>query len=370
MKGLYRRLPPVSPDTSGFCSVIMRTDGVGILDDPQGCATNYISGEEADIQLDTRVFASHLSDIDVVFGSQKCLLERFQESRDLLAPAFSAFGGSPVTSLIGTDLRAAARECSERFALPCCAVELNGHDAYDTGVAATLLALGKLLLKPQGEPLPNSVNLLGVNALDLGARTVQLLPERISENGTPVLSAWGGFATAEQMRRAARAQRNIVLTVSGIPLAEWMEETFGIPYSVWMPRKADGCVPHRRERVLILGEQLSSNRLRTILRRYFGFQTVCVACLFTMDERWREPGDLKIGNEEELSALFRIGTFDLCICDPLFSALAPGGCPIIGLPHPAISGKQYMEQMPLLTEKELTGWLEDALLQIGLHGGE
>ena len=370
MNGLYRCLPPASPDTSGFCSVMMRTDGIGVLDDPQGCVTNYISYEESDYSLETRVFASKLSDIDIIFGSQKRLLERFQKKRKLLEPSFAVFGGGPVSSLIGTDLRAAARECAACCGLPCCAVELNGHDAYDVGVSKTLLALGKLFLETRGEPVPGSVNLLGVNALDLGERTVRALPGYVTAHGTPVLAAWGGFATADQMRRAARAQRNLVLTVSGLPLAAWMEEILGIPYTVWMPSAVPDTVPLRRERVLILGEQLSSNRLRAILKSRFGFRDVRVACLFTMDERYRQPDDLQPEGEDGLAALFHSGAFDLCICDPVFFPLVPARLPTLGLPHLAVSGKLYAEQAPLLTENELIRWLREALLKVNLPGGK
>ena len=115
-----------------------------------------------------------------------------------------------------------------------------------------------------------------------------MLRTYLHDQGLQVVTDFGASDTVEQWARAARAGRNIVASASGLKLARKMEDDLGIPYELACNTTAFDALIVGLEldcdpRILVVGEQLTSNILRRLLRMA-GATSVDVATFFTRQE--------------------------------------------------------------------------------------
>lgn len=380
MKNLWQSIPPFSPDTSGFCSVISGTDGMGIIDDAQGCVSNYRTMEETKPIDPPRICTSEISDIEVIMGTENAIFSIFEKIAPTLKPkpTFVVLAGSPIASIIGTDLRIVADEFYKTYHIPAINVELTGHDTYDNGISLTLEALGRLFLQPSNESIPKSVNILGCNHVDMGDYNSNDLCNWIQEHGFSVISAWGHTVTMAQMQNASKAEVNLVVTASALPLAKWMKKTLHIPYICGIPfgitqselliKQMIGVKNNtllspinREETILLIGEQFQVNALRNALRLDYGFNKITVASFFSMESDYLEDGDIHLNNEEEFEEFITGKLFDICFCDPFFKYILPRSCRWISFPHRGVSNKLFIDQIPQYIGEKANKWLTQTL---------
>jgi nitrogenase molybdenum-cofactor synthesis protein NifE len=377
MKDLWQYIPPFSPDTSGFAAVLYGTDGIGVIDDVRGCSGNHFAAEESRPGLCKRVAVSKIGNEDAVLGTRDKILTRFRQLAEPLNPTFVLLCGSPISSLIGTDLGAAAEAITQESGLPASHVDLSGHDAYDEGLSRTLECLAKLLTIPYTGPRAG-INLLGANHIDWVDAQVDALSGWAAEQGLSVLANWGGEACAADMRFAATAVCNLAVTVSGIRAAKWLRQAYGTPFVAGAPfgrawsqlllqALEHGVQPlppppvRGGARCLLVGEQLTCNALRATLRAHFGFGDVAVASFFRMEKGLMESGDIRLRSEADCRDLLTLGGFPLIFGDPFLEYYVPGRCRFIPLPHRAISAKLYLDLIPELTGDQADCWLESIL---------
>ncbi|MGN0967994.1 MAG: nitrogenase component 1 [Oscillospiraceae bacterium] len=376
MNNLYKYLVPFLADTFGFQEVVDVTDGMGILDDCSPYKGQVSRTDTAEPYSGLRMVSSWIRMEDVIGGTKAKLLETFRKSFREFDPAFVLIGTAPVASMIGTDLEDVADSITRESGIPAAAVELNGHKYYDQGISASLLALAKLLVRPAEEKIPGGVNLIGGNAIDWTARNVRGVRAWAEENGFWVVSQWGGRETAENLRQAARAEINLVTAAAGLATAQWMEREFDIPYISaapfgrgWAARVAaalkSGTQPELPQsgepaRVLIVGEQLTSNAIRATLELDYGMGGVDVATFFTFSKALARPGDKRVKGEDALKKLMG-GGYDFIIADPDLRVLAPETCRWIDLPHGAVCFENTGDPVPLLTGENLNRWLDRVL---------
>ncbi len=348
MKDYWKLLVPFSPDTSGFCSVINGTDGAGVIDDPQGCVTNYLIYEE-DRKIPQRVYNSQLCNMDVVFGSEEKLLKRFEEAALPTNPAFALLGGSPISALIGTDLESAAATLEERFSVPSAAVNLTGYLYYHEGVRETYLSLARLLFereKSEKTIIPDSVNLLGCCPLDIGVSGCEAAEKCARENGQTVLSAWGGTGCSlKDMKNAGSAEKNLVMSADAVPLAEYLREKYGTPWEIWVPfepealqKTAFADLPE----CLIIGEPFVSRGISRVLEKH-GLARCLTAGFFPTS-----PGDYDhpLKEEGDLLSLLREKRWDVVVGDPSFQSVCGKWNGFVPLLHRAVSGLLYTASAP------------------------
>ena len=285
MKNLYKYLPPFLADTFGFQEIIDVTDGMGILDD---CAPYKGKVSRTDINepyRGSRMVCSNIRMEDVIGGTKAKLMDAFRKNYRQFDPAFVLLSNAPVSSMIGTDLEDVCATITEESGIPAASVDLAGHKYYDHGLSETMLALAKLLTEPSEEKIPHSINLIGGNAIDWNAQTLREIRSWITKRGFHIISQWGGPERAVNLKQAARAELNLVLTASGLATAKWMEREFGIPYIAAAPFGTDWCArlrcamnyPDQKDvlelpedtnlpHILIVGEQLTSNAIRNTLQ--------------------------------------------------------------------------------------------------------
>lgn len=377
MNNLYKQLAPFLADTFGFQEVMDVTDGMGILDDCspyKGAASRTADRESFD---GSRMVSTWIRSEDVIGGTKAKLLETFRSNYRQFDPAFVMLSTAPVSSMIGTDLEDAAAAITAESGIPAASVELAGHKYYDHGISETLLALAKLLVEPAQEKIPNGINLIGGNAIDWSAQTVEAVQMQMHKRGFPVVSQWGGRERAENLRQAAKAEMNLVTAASGLATAKWMQREFGIPYVAavpfgihWSSRitfalrdKTPLDLPEistDNAHILLLGEQLTCNAIRAALQEDYNVSGAHVATFFTFEKSLALPGDRRLKSEDALKELLHSGVYDLVIGDRDYSVLAPDGLDWVDLPHGAVrvsGGGSF----PDLTYFNLNCWLESEL---------
>jgi len=382
MKNLYKYLPPFLADTFGFQEIIDVTDGMGILDD---CSAYKGKVSRTDIHepyRGSRMVCSWIRMEDVIGGTKAKLMETFRKSCKEFDPSFVLVSNAPVSSMIGTDLEDVTDTITAESGIPAASIDLTGHKYYDHGLSKTMLTLAKLLVEPTGEKIPHSVNLIGGNAIDWSAQTMREIRTWITKRGFQIVSQWGSMERAANLKQAARAELNLVLTVSGLATAKWMEKEFGIPYIAAAPFGTDWCArlrcamcyPDQRDvlelpedtaepHILILGEQLTANAIRNTLQHAYKMGGTHVATFFTFEKSLSRPGDKRLKSEDDLKELLHSGTYDLVIGDQELSVLAPEGVRWVDLPHGAIRVNYEGEGFPSLIYSNLNFWLDSALAE-------
>jgi nitrogenase molybdenum-cofactor synthesis protein NifE len=366
MKNLFRFLPPFAPDYSGVCSALFELGGLMIIIDASGCTGNYTGYDEPRwYGSPGRVLCSRLREIDAVLGDEAKLFRKAEAYLQTHQTPFIALLGSPAPMIIGMDYRAITTELAQRFTLPALAFDTNGLRHYDQGAAQAYLEMARLFVKPPERKVEEGVNIIGALPLNLGnPANFHLLRKTVEQEGYTVISSWSMDCDPPTVTRAAEATLNLVVSVSGLTAARYLEKEYGIPYLVGMPigkqavkrwrelirRGCSGWLaegPPSPEKTgpaaLVIGEQVTANAIRNCLRDDFGFVRVDVASYFTMDAGFMETGDRRLHAEADLMALTEQGSYEVIVGDPLYQPLTTTGRRgvYIGLPHYAVSSKIF-----------------------------
>ena len=347
MKGFYQYLAPFAPDYSGAVGVLFGMGGLVVLCDPGGCSGNVCGYDEPRFYGGSQaLYSAALRDMDTIFGKDD-LLER----KILLAASerdyrFIALVGTPVVSVIATDLKGLCRLLSRKTGLPVISVDTHGMDLYDRGAQKAWTALLNLMDRPRaagGEP--ECVGVLGAAPLDMPSRlSLDAFRECVCAAlpGAPVRF----YGTLEPMDCVTR---HVVVSPSGLKAARAMRDRWGIPYSVSFPMNPEfgrvlkeldriGAAP---EKILVVHQQVLADGLRRhILAR--GGSSVEVGSWFIMDGELTVPGDLSFSDEDEFVETAEKGGYGLIIADPLMRrALKNFKGRFIDLPHFAVSGDLF-----------------------------
>lgn len=318
-------------DILGLQTLMNNTDGIAVLDDassykplrytqggvgrpenrrgPRGKHNGYFGTQ--------RVVSSEVRESNVITGTTEPVWTAVNTGVEAFHPDFLLLATAPCAAMIGSDLSEAADRVQAEYHLPAAAVNLDGQKDYLFGTSMALEAMGKILLEKR-DTRPNTVNLLGCNTVDWSEDMVRETEQWLAASGWQVLSRWGSKETAEHFRNAVTASVNLVVNVSGLRLARYMEREFGIPYIVGAPFGAVRCAHLLEElnsgqrgpkpepctelpEALVIGEQLAADAIRRGLEAR-GFAGVRVCSFYEMDKAEMRPGDRKLVSEDELAA--------------------------------------------------------------------
>ena len=329
MKRLWKTIPPCLSDILGFQALMNNTEGLGIIDDASGYKPlRYLSGEnrhpggrcggrQSGSFSSERLVVSDLEETDIITGTEAKVRRAAEMGVPKYHPKFILLATAPCAAMIGSDLTTTAQYITQKYGIPAAVVDIDGQKDFLYGISLALEAMGKLLLEQQGT-ISDSVNLLGCHSIDWSESMVQETAQWLEGNGFRVLSRWGSKESTENLKRASAAAVNLVVNVSGLRLARYMEREFGIPYIVGAPFGQAWCAhladalrsrrPHTQAegaaespRALIIGEQLMADAIRRGLETR-GFARVLVCSFFEMDKQEMRPGDKKLVSEDDLSA--------------------------------------------------------------------
>lgn len=331
MKRLWTKIPPCMSDILGLQALMNNTSGIAIVDDassykplryaqggvgrpenrrgPGGKHNGYFGTQ--------RVVSSEIREANVVTGTAEQVWTAVETGIEVFRPDFMLLATAPCAAMIGSDLAETADRVRAERRIPAAAVNLDGQKDYLYGTGMALEAMGKLLLDKR-DVRPGTVNLLGCNTVDWSEEMVRETEHWLASNGWQVLSRWGSRETTANLKNASAAEKNLVVNLSGLRLARYMEAEFGIPCVVGAPFGTARCArlleelragtsspgpeqPEDGPEALIIGEQLAADAIRRGLEER-GFARIRVCSFFEMDKGLMRPGDKKLVSEDELEA--------------------------------------------------------------------
>lgn len=344
MKGLRKYLTPFAPDQSGAVSVLYELGGILVICDAGGCTGNICGFDEPRwFTHKSAVFSAGLRDMDAILGRDDRLVDKLRQAAEQLEASFAAIIGTPVPAVIATDYQALRRLAERRTGLPILTVDSNGMELYDAGAEKAWLALFRRFATEPCPVEPGRIGVLGMTPLDFGTGDpARRMTETLTAQGWRQVDCYGMGAGLEAIRRAGGAEENLVVSPSGLGAAEYLKKTFGTPYRVLDPLGAS-LLPageYTGRRALVIHQQVRANALREALLDR-GCASVTAATWFRQLPGLTQPGDLRLREEDDLTALLAGGDYDLVLGDEMMREAAPGYAgEWIDLPHFAVSGRR------------------------------
>lgn len=382
MNKLCVTLPPFSPDYSGVCSALFELNCLCVIHDASGCTGNYVGYDEPRwYGSRAKVFCSGLREMDAVLGLDEKLIAKVVAAGRDLSPDFVAILGSPVPMVIGTDMGGIAHEIQTELGIPAFGFNCTGLRFYSRGVAEALCSLiDRFTPAEQKHETGDTLNVIGLTPLDFSSNAnAEDICAFLARNGFQVTARFSMGITMEQVRKAATADVNLVVSESGLKPAQLLREKFGIPYVVGTPvandvdlvdelRAAaiDGVNRTIRDEsgeggVLVVADQILENSLRRSILKKNPDASVCVGTMFGLNEEISAGQDLDIENERSLLRILRGHRFSKLVADPMICELVEpdDGIETHPLPHVAISSKAHWDRYPLFTGDEMERFVDD-----------
>ncbi|NLA87764.1 MAG: hypothetical protein GX847_10910 [Clostridiales bacterium] len=381
-------LPPFAGDYTGVCSALFELNCLVVIDDAACCTRNYINCDEPRWSESRKsAFSSRLRTIEAVLGDEERLISQTVDAAQRIKPDFTAMVSTPVPSIIGRDMDGIARDIQARSGVPALGFNTTGFQYYDKGVSSAILALVKRFADKHAETKPGSVNILGLTPLDFSANdNSRLLCSVLEENGFNVRCSFLMQTNLDRVRRSSSAEVNLVVSQSGWAAAEYMREHFDIPYVAAMPLGTEysqavinalkraardkqsrvmntAAQDGAAKKILIIGEQVIANSIRSALYQKGCKANTAVASFFGMNPELTAPGDVQLKSESHLIELLTSGIYRGLIADPLINDI-PAAADLTrhDLPHPAVSGMLHWDDVPLFLsdsfETTLQSWFQ------------
>ena len=339
MKGFFRYIPPFAPDYSGAVSALYGAGGMVVLCDPGGCSGNVAGYDEPRFYgTKPEFFSAAIREMDTIFGRddrlERKIISAAALNRDL---AFIALVGTPVVSVIGTDLKAIAKKVENATGIPAFAVETNGMDDYSLGEEKAITAYLRRFS----------------DALSAG----QIIADHPGLLGATPLNAAGGDDLAAACNTAGEPYK-CCSAASCIAVGRFFQTALDYPETPELLRAADEIASriaaHQAKRVLIVHQFAAADRLRRILTERLcpagGAQDLApiridTGSFFAADHRLLRMNGL--AGEENLAfsgedELVRASSdYDLVAADSLYFR-AVRSAQTVPFPHRALSAQLFL----------------------------
>lgn len=247
------------------------------------------------------------------------------------------------------------------------------------------------------------VNLLGLTPLDFSVvGNATTLKQIVTDAGFTLQSSWSMGDTLDTLAEAANADVNAVLSSTAFYLAQYMRDTYGIPYVVGIPMGEKGTADWLealrncdssyltgftgQEKyikaqyaladlnawktepvyadtpcdVLVIGEPVYLLSMKAMLQQEMGISDVRMLCPLADAPRWLleqvEVASVEDVIRQECRKARRV------IADPIYARLLPDEKEkFISMPHEAYSGRHYHADMPIFVGPSFSAWLKNKL---------
>lgn len=363
-----RIISTYTADVSGVPSALFELGGMVIMHDASGCNSTYNTHDEPRwYDFDSMVYISGLSEMEAIMGDDEKLINDIVRDASELSPNFIALCGTPIPMMIGTDFDAVCAVIEKRTGIPAIPVKTNGMNTYIKGASMAFLGLAKRFLTACGKTENLSCNILGVTPLDFSVNTsVESMKNVLSENGIELTSCWAMGDSLDNIKRSAGASVNLVVSASGMEVARYMKNTFGIPYVIARPtgdcltkkiiedlkqsaldsidrtsyRTDNDCSDAQ---VVVIGEGVASESLAYEIREKLGLKCRIVCATDNMGIQLSK-GSVVARDEDELLPLLKNAR--VIIADPLYKPICPEGVGFVALPHEGFSGRIFRKDIP------------------------
>lgn len=341
MKKAYKILPVYTGDVSGFASALYELGGMLVIHDPSGCNSTYNTHDEVRwYKQEALIYISGLNDIDAITGNDDKFINDIVRACEDMKPKFIALANSPLPYLNGTDFKGISKIVEDKTGVPCFYVQTNAMHDYTKGASEAFLAFAKKMLKPADKKIEGGINILGSTPLD-HVKTEFVIPE-----GKTIVSNWAYKTSLEDVLKAPQAELNLVVSSTGLAVAEYMKKEFGIPYEL-MGSYLD--TKREKSRDYIVGEPVISGYIASEIKKKYGTDFNVIATTEITDGLLTDCERKCHGEDEIREAL---SDAEIIIGDPLFELVSPKSAKFIRLPHFAMSGRLYRKEIPDLMRLE------------------
>lgn len=358
--------PPPAPDFSGIASLLQEWTCETLLLTPGGCKSCIESADGIGSIKDLKSTRFH--DVQVCMGCEEAITKA--AVHQFTGSGLLCLLGSAVIKTVGMDARGIAGEV-EQSGRPCVYLDSNGFEEAPPAMAKAWLTLGQKLLSNYLDNCPEKkknscvIWILGYSKLGTGKKEhLDPITERLRNIGCSV-NIWSNKETESN---GILPFLTWVVSTEGLKLAQWMEETFHIPYVEAMPvgeimlesfihriRSIKDKIPYQEQKIMqpeitdsrkvvIIGEPVLSFGIKTYLQKEKGFQNVHISAYAPtqgMQSFYRQYAKevLLCTTQEELCGQ----NADIVIADPLFLPLFKEDIIQIPLPYFVFSGRIFAE---------------------------
>lgn len=163
---------------------------------------------------------------DVTFGSAESMHKAFKEIVAEYRPKCVMLVTTCVIEVIGDDYDAIAEELTKQYSIPVMAVHTEHFKCEDhfPGFERAITACQSIM---QPQECDGSVNVLGQRFGDFADTELYAL---LTKSGVKIGVQLPSGCTSDDIRRAPAAKINIVVNDIALPLAQKMQEQYGVPY--------------------------------------------------------------------------------------------------------------------------------------------
>lgn len=368
MKNCARILSIYASDTAGVCSMLYELGGLIIVHDASGCNSTYATHDEPRwYSKPAMVYISALTEMDAIMGGDTKLLEDAARAARELRPRFIALCGSPMPYMTGVDFDAVAQELETMTGLPVLGLHTNGIGSYIAGAGQALEKYLQRFARLEVEKNTRlSVNLLGATPLDFsGSPQIKGIRDVLEKGKLHIQSCMAMDADPAELQNCGKAHVNLLLSASGLPAAEWMKKTFGIPFVAGVPygeKFADKVLQDIRlaaedgeDRFPCAERPDPGDRSLAIVGESIGAASLACASAEparilvpeALNPSFLLPTDRVFADEDEVTELF--GGSGAVLADPMYQPVIPAGVRFYPLPHEAFSGRCFRDRIPVLT---------------------
>jgi hypothetical protein len=377
----YHHLLPLATGYFGVSSALYDFDGLVVVYGPAGGAWHInIEDEPRWYRGPATVVGAGLLEMDVILGNDDKFIDNIVKTAKGLDRRFVALSGTPISEIIGTDLKGYVRTIAARTDMPVFMVPTAGSEPYPEGASKALLALADKFMDPNATKRPKGINILGAIHLSTGKEQhLEPLVKVLEADGFELVGMFSASVPGqddplEGVRQAPGAAINAVISTSGLGLAERLYADHAIPFVAGLPVGIAGrdaflallrgeqpaaspevqqAAPQRH--ALVIGEPVLSYGLQYCLTRDFGIPQVDVVSvtpsgpLFQASEGCagllaeRGPNDVDTDEEGKIKELMNAPDVDLIVADPCYRALLDSSATFVPLPHIAMSARIYWD---------------------------
>ncbi len=362
MKNATKIISCYAADTAGVCSALYELGGLVVVHDASGCNSTYSTHDEPRwYDKRSMIYISALTEMDAIMGNDEKFISDVVSAAKDLDPAFIAICGSPMPMMTGVDFDAVAYEIENRVGIRTFAMHTSGTHNYTRGAGEALLTIVKEFTSEMPK-IKNGINILGATPLDIPLNgTIDSIKEWVENEGFDLIACMTLNCTLDDVKGAARASANLVVSYSGLAAAEFMYQKYGIPYVCGVPvgekfskiladnlRKAEisyPCAARESDEngIYIIGEGVFAGSLAKALQLEKNEKTRVIIPL-EHNKNMLADGDLNIYAEEDIEEILK--NAKAVIADPLYKFIVPKDTRFISLPHFAFSGRCYARFMP------------------------
>lgn len=396
---IFHKLLPLATGYFGVSSALYEFDGLVVIYGPAGGAWHInIEDEPRWYRGPATVVGAGLLEMDVILGNEDKFIGNIATVATGLNRRFVALAGTPISEIIGTDLKGFARTLEARTGLPTFMVPTAGSEPYPEGAAKAFLALARKFMGAPVAKRPKSLNVLGAIHLSTGKQAhIEPLLGALEQAGHSLIGVFschrpGQADPVQAIRDAPAAACNLVVSTSGLALADFMYATYQIPYVVGLPvgrqsladvlallegrpgtAASQPARPAPFRHALVIGEPVLSYGIKHCLCQEFGLPEVDVVSVTPSEALFhaapgclgklaaRGPQDLDTDGEQAIAARLDDPAVDLIVADPCYKALLTRDIRFVPLPHIAMSARFYWDMPYAYAVEKGSAYLAEAL---------